>query len=999
VNVFTRWRRSATALAVAGAVVPLAIVAASPATAGAAPVRTATATSYTDTTFLQHDLGLPTTDTSPVIQSVTYDRFQWLLQQSGNYAFLIGDPAEDANFATETQEVEATAKTDGVQTVYWFDPNLSGGGTLTSQVGATEVGSIFEPNLDIRNPSEVGELPSTTSTPTGTYAVSAATQAIYGNAWDNLVAQGLGDGVSVDLYEPDTESSQIKAALVGSTATPITATNGTVSTTLSPGTNETFYQGATTATPSSSFNDYGTNAGYSTEISNEAPNVNGGALYDYSSGTAPADATSTNSVFFTYNNANTVSVSGTPEPQKILNWINLDTESSPANLEADVTTVLGNAESNTAGGASGLASPDQFAWWESEATAKQNQQGNGSPTLAIQPDADGGNIPLLTSANDSASDGGWRIDQITYAELVDLLKNGANSSSAVILFGGTWCPNTRPVIPFVNQYAQANNVTVFNFDTVLDGGTTGGNTTGATNPLQVRNTVANGGTTNANPTSLYGDLVSTYLKNIDTQYTPASGGDVTYYPGGNTALTSTIAYKLQVPFLIGYQASDGGGVNRQWIINNGNGSYTEYMSDWWFTNPQPNELGLSTTIPLDAPIWSTIDSELASATWQTSPTTVDPNTAIVTDDAQYLDSADVASLKFTLTSGTATAVTAVSGPPATGYISIGSISPSALSTALTALGSSAPASYSAASTALLAAYNANPASALTTNLETVFGAWGVVQQRKSKLIAAWGNSTSPVSVLGGLAADHALDVFFGGLPGGVVSTQTVTADAVNYGKDLDISVAIANQFGRIPTGNVSLVAQSGSTTLASTSVPVVNDVASFTVPINGAGTYSYTVSYQGDDQIATFDDTGTLTVAPDPAATVTVTPTPTPAPTPATPAAVSRIKVKKVAGSVIKASTSTAAGKYRVKITSPSGKAAATGKVTIKVRKGATTKTITGRLSDGAVTFTVPKLAPGTWKVAISWAGDSDYLAASATGPSIKVKAAAKVTKKAGKKK
>jgi Bacterial Ig-like domain (group 3) len=989
-------------MAVAGAVVPLAIVAASPATVSAAPIRTATTTSYNDAVYLQHELGLPTTDTSPVIQSVTYDRFQWLLQQSGNYAFLIGDPAEDANFATEAQEVEATAETDGVHTIYWFDPNLSGGGTLTSQVGATEVGSIYEPNLDIRNPSEVGELPSTTSTPTGTYAVSAATQAIYGNAWDNLVAQGLGDGISVDLYEPDTESSQIKAALVGSSATPVTVANGSVNTTLSPGTNETFDQGATAATPTSSFNDYGANAGYSTEISNGAPNVNGGALYDYSSGTAPADATSTNSVFFTYNNANTVNVSGTPEPQKILNWINLDTESSAANLEADLTTVLGHAEANTAGGASGLASPDQFAWWESEATAKQNQQGNTSPTLAIQPNADGGNIPLLTSADDSASDGGWRIDQITYPELVDLLKNGANTSNAVILFGGTWCPNTRPVIPFVNQYAQANNVTVFNFDTVLDGGTTGGNTTGSTNPLQVRNSVANGGTTNANPTSLYGDLVNTYLKNIDTQYTPTSSSVVTYYPGGNTALPSTTtANKLQVPFLIGYKASDGGGVTRQWIIDNGNNSYTEYMSDWWYTNPQPGEIGISaSTLPYDAPIWSTINSELASATWQTDPATVDPNTAIVNDDAQYLDSADVASLKFTPSTGTATSVTAASGAPGSGAVSIGSISPAALSAALAALGSSAPASYSAASTALLAAYNANPTSALTTNLETVYGAWGVVQRRKTSLLGAWGNATSPGSVLGGLAADHALDVFFAGLPGGVVSTQTVTANAVNYGKELDISVAIANQFGRIPTGNVSLVAQSGSTTLATTSTPVVNDVASFKVPINGAGTYSYAVSYQGDDQIATFDDTGTLTVPPNPAAAVTVTPTPTPTPTPApaTPAAVAKIKVRKVAGSVIKASTIRTAGKYRVKITSPSGKAAATGKVTIKVRKGATTKTITGRLSNGVVTFTVPKLTSGTWKVAISWAGDSDYLAASATGPSIKVKAA-KVAKKASKKK
>ena len=163
------------------------------------------------------------------------------------------------------------------------------------------------------------------------------------------------------------------------------------------------------------------------------------------------------------------------------------------------TTALGNAAANTAGGASGLASPNQFNWWESEATAKQNQQANTSTSLALQPNAEGGNIPLLTSANANPSDGGWRIDQITYPELVDLLKNGANTSNAVILFGGTWCPNTRPVLPFINQYAQENNVTVFNFDTVLDGGTTGGGTTSATNPLQCATVSANGATTEREP--------------------------------------------------------------------------------------------------------------------------------------------------------------------------------------------------------------------------------------------------------------------------------------------------------------------------------------------------------------------------------------------------------------------------------------------------------------------------------------------------------------------
>ena len=35
--------------------------------------------------------------------------------------------------------------------------------------------------------------------------------------------------------------------------------------------------------------------------------------------------------------------------------------------------------------------------------------------------------------------------------------------------------------------------------------------------------------------------------------------------------------------------------------------------------------------------------------------------------------------------------------------------------------------------------------------------------------------------------------------------------------------------------------------------------------------------------------------------------------------------------------------------------------------------------------MTVPKLAKGTWKVTVAWAGDKTYQAASASGASIKV--------------
>ena len=63
----------------------------------------------------------------------------------------------------------------------------------------------------------------------------------------------------------------------------------------------------------------------------------------------------------------------------------------------------------------------------------------------------------------------------------------------------------------------------------------------------------------------------------------------------------------------------------------------------------------------------------------------------------------------------------------------------------------------------------------------------------------------------------------------------------------------------------------------------------------------------------------------------------------------------------------------------------ASGKVTVSFTKGKTSKTVTGTLKNGTVTVTVPKLAKGTWKVTVAWAGDTTYQAASASGASIKV--------------
>lgn len=863
--------------------------------ADAAPTRTATTTSYTTATYLQHALGLPASDTAPAIEPVTYDRFQWLLQQSGDLAVLIGDPATDATFEDRAQDVEAQAKDAGVKKVYWFNPNLSGN---------AKVGDIVEPNLDIRDPA-------------GITTLDATSQAKYDNAWKALVGQYLGNGLKVVQNDLNSEKATVTV----------------------------------------------------TDDASVVNDASGSPLYKYTGGTAPTSVK--HSFFFIYNKDH---VDG-GDPDKIVAWTDLTTQADSTSTTDDV------GEAIDAVGAAQIARIDQFAWWKSEVNAKQHDQAPGV--------ASGGALPVLTDAD--ADD--WRIEQITYPELVDLLENGADTADAVILFGGTWCPNTRPVLPRINQQAKDNDVRVYNFDTVLDGGLVGGSTTQASDPLQTRNTFNNSSTTTyANPSFLYGDLVNQHLTNIKTDYGPI----VTYYPGGDHSGTPTpaasTARKLQVPFLIGYQGSAGsaahGGVTRQWIIDNKNGTYSEYMSSWAYTNPQRNQLNI-TTIPLDAPIWTKINDALASFTWQSDPTKLYANSGIDTDDADFLVTTDTASVSYD--AGTSKWTIASGGPiPA---------NPAALSAALDALGSSAPSKLSEAKIAWLAAQAATPQDpTLIGRLNTIVGAWGVAQLRKTKVTNTWGSATNPGSVAGGLAALHAVDVFFGGLPGGVVSHRTVSADSVTVGTAPKITIKVANDYGRVPTGAVSLVVKQGGTTVASTSAAVAQDEASFTLPALGAGTYDYTLSYPGDDQLLAFTETGTLTVTPAPAGPdVIVDPAPSPGPGPGTtpptvnkppvapPAKATRVKVSKVKGAVAKAPTSKKVGKYKVTISTPKGATAAGGKVTVKLQKGKVTKTLTGTLKGGVVTVTLPKLARGTWKVTITWPGDTRYLKASAAGASIKV--------------
>lgn len=687
---------------------------------GAAPARTATTS--VDTTYLQDTLGLPA---ETVVEPVTYDRFQWLLQQPGQFAFLVGSVSD--GFKAKAVATDAAARAAGVGKVYWFDPNLSGYPDAR--------------NLDTRNPAAINLAP--------------AAQTIFGNTWRNLLGQYLGNGIGA---VPNAAQTSVTVA----------ADDTVVNDAVDP-------------------------------------------VFDYRGGATPAAAT--HDVFFVYDKDRTAGA----EKDKIADWVDL-TVADAAAVPAEVTTAVA-----TVGGAS-VDQLSQFAWWKSSANRKHD--------TAYPDDARyGGDI--LTDADDAD---GWRIKQVTYPELLHLLKlQDSADRNFVILFGGTWCHNTRAVLKDVNAQAQRNGVTtVYNFDLVLDGGTTNG-TNGGANPIHARDNATGSGTRNFRPSHLYGDVVRTYLRNLITEYDPNTGNRVAYYPGGDATADLDVVRKLQVPFLVNYQRGTAASpsstsIKRQWIqqgtdASTGLPTFREYMSEWWFTHPSA-QLGLGFPI---------------------------------TDEAALTDA------------------------------------------------------------------------------------------QRSQLVQA------RASLAFGQEALARLRTFFGGLPGAVVAEATVTAPSVAYGSAPRVTVAIANEYGRVPAGNATLTVAGRTYTQK-----VSQNAASFTVGALAPGSYPFTVSYAGDDQVVGFEKPGTLVVT--------------------------KGVVAGTSGAVVKAPRPGRTGTYRVTVAAPAGLAPATGTVTVTLTKGKARKVVTGTLVAGAGTLRLPKLPRGTWKVALAYAGDASYLAAGGAGAPVKVK-------------
>ena len=134
-------------------------------------------------------------------------------------------------------------------------------------------------------------------------------------------------------------------------------------------------------------------------------------------------------------------------------------------------------------------------------------------------------------------------DQVTYEELVHILKSEGNY---LILFGGSWCHNTRAAVPFINQYANEYKIDkIYNFDFYLDGtnSSTHVRNTNQTDPTKV--------TAGVEYNFLYGELVSQYLTNLTdfVEYKVGTPSSLTYTNSSDEAVNVA---KLQVPFLFLY---------------------------------------------------------------------------------------------------------------------------------------------------------------------------------------------------------------------------------------------------------------------------------------------------------------------------------------------------------------------------------------------------------------------------------------------------------------
>ena len=134
------------------------------------------------------------------------------------------------------------------------------------------------------------------------------------------------------------------------------------------------------------------------------------------------------------------------------------------------------------------------------------------------------------------------INTVSYRELKWLLEQDGNS---LILLGGSWCGNTQAVINTINDYAVANDLVVYLYDTKIDTGLTRNAKFGYTKDLNTR-------ASNGPLTYLYTNLIEQYFTNIVTLYDVNDGSAWHRIDYTNAAGETVSVKKAQVPYLLAY---------------------------------------------------------------------------------------------------------------------------------------------------------------------------------------------------------------------------------------------------------------------------------------------------------------------------------------------------------------------------------------------------------------------------------------------------------------
>ena len=157
-----------------------------------------------------------------------------------------------------------------------------------------------------------------------------------------------------------------------------------------------------------------------------------------------------------------------------------------------------------------------------------------------------------------ASDKEIKYEVLNYRQFNWLLQQ---EGDYIILFAGSWCGNTQAIIDIVNDYAIENNVTVYTFDTKLDGGYARKYWTTATSTNKYAD--AHIRVNNSTLTPLYANIISNYLTNIVTLNDLQNPAVKISYTAGEETISVN---RLQVPFLFSYNKAHKDGENAAPII-------------------------------------------------------------------------------------------------------------------------------------------------------------------------------------------------------------------------------------------------------------------------------------------------------------------------------------------------------------------------------------------------------------------------------------------------